>query len=514
MKIENLSRFLKKRYNLVILCALLLVGVFFAFHGYPLRYNLNDEQVREAVVGIEGARIHQAPLMGAFSSAGPFVWGPWFYYQMIIASLVIPLFYAPWIYLGLLYLGSIALLYKIGEYIQDKDLGLILATLGTFSPALIIGTTDLTFPNALTFFSLLSVLLFIKIVKGNVSYWWGFLFGLILGIGINIHFQTASLGVLPVLMLFYKKKKVIYFLSFCAGFAFTFIPLLLFDLTNHWFDTKNILYFYMFGKNAIYVPNRWLFYVRDFWPSYWADVIGVSKILGLIMMIASGFLVIYQLFKRKLPKPLLLVSIALLIEFIGLRYYWGERFYGYFVFLRPFVLIFTGYIFYFIYKQIKHGKYICLALMLVLIAIVLPMSFDRFKDDPFTVQINKQVKILENKYPNTKFSLYVCSDSYHGNDAKLPMSTVFLLERDGRFSDNGMRIGAEKFRCSGKGTPTKKLALNKLMYKKGHFEEVPETSFSNFSEATPGALKKAGWNPITFRTIYDSTTRWWFREQP
>src|SRR3989304_4138568 len=303
-------RLFKKNYHALFLIILLAIGCIFAFYKFPYRYNLDDEVIRDVVVGIYGAKELQFPMIGSFSSTGPYTFGPWYFYQLIAFSFITKSFYAPWIYLGVAYLASILALFKIGQLIENRDFGLILAALGTFSPALIIGSTHLTNPNLITVFALLSVLLFIKIIKKDVSYWWSFLFGLVLGIGVNVHYQTASLLILPILMLIYKRKKVIYFLSFLVGIFLTFIPTLLFELTNHWFNTKNILYFYLYGKDLIYVPNRWLFYVRDFWPSLWADVIGTPKYFGFIFMALVALTLLYQFYKKRLSAPLLLLAIA------------------------------------------------------------------------------------------------------------------------------------------------------------------------------------------------------------
>lgn len=510
----KLLKTFKRKPYLLILGILLVIGFFFAFYKFPYRYNLDDEIIRDVVVGIQGAREMQLPLIGAFSSTGPYTFGPWYFYQLILSNLVLHSFYSPWIYLGLAYVLSIAILFWIGKELKDNIYGLILAALGVFSPALIIGATHLTNPNLVTVFALLSVGLFIKVVKKNLSYWWTFVFGIVLGIAINIHYQSLSLLILPILMAINKKKKIFYSLSFLVGLIITFLPLLMFDLNNHWFNLRNFTYYVFYGKNAIYVPNRWLFYIRDFWPSYWGDVIGVSKNLAFAIMTFVGIIVGYKIIKKKISTPFLLIIIAFLVDFIAMRYYWGERFFGYFNFLRPFVFIFTGYILYFVYKNIKFGKAISFLLLTILVLLILPKSVSRFTLDPFTLDIYKQAKSLENKYPNQKFATYVCSKSYRGNDARLPMAALFVLQKDGKIDENGMRIGVERTRCRRKDQSTKSFAINKLMGTNNHFKEVPRTSFADFSEASPSALSNAGWNPMTFRTIFDSTTRWWFKEQP
>ena len=512
---KRISNEITKKPHLFILGILLITGFIFAFYNFENRYVLEDETVREAIIAIEGARQKQVPLVGAFSSAAPFTWGPWFYYQIIAFSLIFPSFYSPWIYLGLAYLGSILLLYKIGVYLENKDFGIILAALGTFSPALIIGATHLTFPNLITFFALLSVLLFIKIIKKDVSYWWAFLFGIILGIGINVHYQAASLLILPLIMPFYKRKKIFYFLSFLAGSFLTFIPLIIFDLTNHWFNTKNILYFYLYGKDLIYVPNRWLFYVRDFWPAYWGDVIGVSNVVAFTFMALTSFILLYQLYKKRLSIPLLLIAIAFFIDFVVMRYYWGERFFGYFNFLRPFIFIFSGYIFYFSYKEFKKLKVVWFFAFFALMLIIAPKSIDRLKGSAFNEDIYKRVSSLEKIHPDKKFTLYICEDLYKGNDQRIPKSILYILEKDGKTNDDAFKIGVEKEAC------VKKATKNKVITKEGqiianerNFPQIGNLDIYDFSKADEEFLKKAGWRKITFRTYYDETTRWWFNEQP
>jgi hypothetical protein len=252
---------LRKKIDIFLILLLLIVAVsiFFRFYNFPFRYGLGDETIREAVIGIEGARERQAPLAGGFSSAGPFVWGPWFYYQMILVSFVFPFHYSTWIYLGITSVFCVLLLYRIGLQLENKILGLILAFLGCLSPALIISSTHLTFPNLTNIFALLVFSLFIQLIKRNISYWWSFLFGIILGISINIHFQMAGLLIF-LLLLICLRKKILYFFYALCGVVFTFIPLLLFDLTNHWHNLRSIIFYYIHGHETIYVPNRWLFY--------------------------------------------------------------------------------------------------------------------------------------------------------------------------------------------------------------------------------------------------------------
>lgn len=487
-----------------ILYLILLIAVFFRFYNYPFRYGLGDETVRDAVIGIEGARQLQFPLTGAFSSAGAFTFGPWFYYQLIIFHLLVPSVYSSWIYLSIASLLCVLVLYKIGVFLEDRIFGLILAFLGALSPALIIGGKHLTTQNLTNIFALLATWVFLRLAFKNLSYWWGFLFGIILGIGINLHYQMVGLLILPLILLVYRFKRYIYFLTSIIGIAVTFLPLLFFDLNNHWFTLRNMLYYFQYGKNAIYVPNRWLFYLRDFWPSYWADVLGVSQGFALAIIASLLLVIAWSYKKKKLPTYMILLLIAFLFNFVLLRYYWGPRFFGYVNFLRPFVFIFTGHVLLFIYRQ-KYGNYLLGVIVIVLAAIILPKSIKLLQADVFSTEMYKRVSVLESKLPDKTFRLYTCSKSKIDNTPTL-YSLIFLLELKNKYDKKGTPIGLKSDECVLKQKKLSQKNSDKVI----HIDEKLSTLY--FSEEKEIAM--AGWHEVKFRTIYNTVARWWFREQP
>ena len=498
--------FFRNKWHLFLLFLLILVALFFRFYNFPLRYGLGGETVRDAVVGIEGARQLQLPLVGAFSSAGPFTFGPWYYYQLIIFSLIFTSPYASWIYLSLASVFCVVVLYKIGELVENRIFGLLLAFLGTISPVLIIAATHLTTQNLTNIYAMLAVWIFLKLSLQRLSNWWGFIFGIILGIGVNLHYQMAGLLVLPFILLAYKPKQFLYFINACIGIAVTFLPLLFFDLNNHWFTVRNFLYYLQYGKNAIYVPNRWLFYLRDFWPSYWADVIGVSAIFSSIIVVVFILIIIRRITKKKLPIYMLLVLIAFAFNFILLRYYWGPRFFGYLNFLRPFVFLFTGYVFFTIYKTINK-KYALLLIAAFLAIIILPKSIKHLDIDPFSTEMIKRVQAIEINYPDKKFKVYGCKGVFSGWHTATTKSLIFLLESKNKFSDSGIKLGVHDASC-------KYASLESLKINDKKYPLISNTGIIDFSRATDGWLKETGWIPISFRSISDEITRWWFKEQP
>lgn len=308
-----------------LLFLIILLGAILRFYNYPYRYSLGEETVRDAVIGIEGARQLQFPLTGSFSSLGPFTFGPWYAYQLIIFYLISPFVYSPWLYLSIISVAYIFIMYKIGKILGGDWLGVILAFLAAISPAQIISATHLTSHNNTNLFAGLAIWIFLILVYKQKSNWRSFIFGLIIGIGMNLHFQMGGLLILPVILLLYKRKYVNFVSSVCGVFV-SFIPMLIFEINNHWFTTRNIFYYLLYGKNAIYVPNRWLFYVRDFWPSFWSDALGVPVWFASFLIIAFLILLVRAYYKKKLSIGMILLIGVFLFNFILLRYYWGPDF--------------------------------------------------------------------------------------------------------------------------------------------------------------------------------------------
>lgn len=493
--------FKKQKMQFYIFLGILLLGTFLRFYNYPYRYSLGEETIRDAVIGIEGARELQFPLTGSFSSLGPFTFGPWYAYQLIIFYLVFPFVYSPWIYLSIISVVYIFIMYKIGKILGKNIFALVLAFLAAISPAQIISATHLTSHNNTNLFAVLSIWIFLILLAKNKSKWRSLLLGFIIGIGMNLHFQMSGLLILPLILLAYKRK----FLDFIysgIGVIISFIPMLIFEMNNHWFTTKNIFFYLTAGKNAIYVPNRWLFYVRDFWPAFWSDALGVPVWFGNLIIILSLIFVARLTYKRKISRSLILLISAFLLNFILLRYYWGPRFFGYLNFLRPFVFIFTTF-------AIINLKYKKVYIGLILLPLIMLFSYQRviseLEQDSYSETINNGVIALEQKYPNEKFTLYTCGKKYTESYNASTFSILFFLELKNKISNNGVKIAVEND-CE---FPKK----NELI-KKEAYPLLSNIGIRDFSSASNSAILEAGWKTLTFARMYDQYARWWFKLQP
>lgn len=506
-----MRRIFCKDRSFYLLLIILLAATFLRFYNFPYRYSLGEETVRDAVIGIEGARQLQFPLTGAFSSLGPFTFGPWYAYQLIIFTKIFPYLYSPWIYLSIISIIYIFVIYKIGELIKGKNFGLILALIAALSPAQIISATHLTSHNNTNLFAVLAVWVFLKIAMKNVSYWWGLFLGLIIGIGINLHFQMSGLLILPLILLIHKRKRFIYFINAAVGVFISFLPLLFFEVNNHWFTTKNLFFYMLYGKNAMYVPNRWLFYVRDFWPSFWADALGTPVWVAVVVIILFLASLACNIRKKSLNLPMVLVILGFLFNFVLLRYYWGPRFFGYLNFLRPFVFIFTAFAVLNLSKT-KLKYFGSLILLLLIFVTAFSRITSQLVQDPFTMRNYQAIEDVEKKYPNQKFTLYSCTKNYMSYYNATSFSTLFLLELKNKIGKSGTKIGIESDCKYPKLTGDNDDSVAKSLEET--YPLISKTAIVDLSKASVSDLKDKGWQPVTFSSIYDSYARWWFRLQP
>lgn len=505
--------FTQKNFSFYLLVLILLVAFFFRFYNTPLRYSFSEDSMRDAMIAIEGAKSLQFPLTGPFSSIGPFTFGPWYYYQLILFTFITHFNYAPWIYLGLISTAFVFLMYKIGELLYGKNFGLLVASIVALSPSQVANAAVLSNPNLIPFYAALSVLFFLKLIKENKPYYWSFFFGLFLGIGINHHYQMVGLMILPILLLFYKPRKYRYFLYCILGVFVSFIPLLTFDMNNHWFTFRNMFYYYTEGRKAIYVPNRWLFYIRDFWPQFWSYTLGVEKTVGVVTIIFSFVAIIFSMIKRKMKITMAFLLIAFSFNFILLRFYWGERGYSYLQFLSPFIFIIVAFALWNI-KKIKFGKYLFWISVLIFLFLMFTKSMQELGQGGFEKEMRREALLITNAYPNEKLVFYTCNESYLMRARALS----FLLRSRNVLDEKGKSIGYQEGRC--------KLPKNKLVAYENYNVATAEmflqklypfdksSSTLDFTLASEAAILKEGWIEITPKKAYSSTLRWWFDEKP
>ncbi len=466
------------------------------------------DSARDAFVALEGAKNLQFPLTGPFISIAPVTTGPWYWIQLILAKKIFLTPYAPWLLLCLYSTATVYIFYLIGIHLENPTFGLILATIACLSPSQITNATLLTNPSVIGFFSSLVVLTFIKLLKEKDNAKLGLIFGILLGLTINTHYQSFGLLSLPILLLVYKRKSFTDFLNIVSGLIATFVPLIFFELNNHWFNIKHLILYFLVDQYKIWVPNRWLTFIFEYWPKFIAFSLGGRKLFGAVIMILISAVFGYKILTKKLKSVYLLLIISFLLQVILVRYYRGEKFYGYLQFFLPYLFIFTGYV---IYQSFNTFLKSLLGITTILIycLFVLPTSIDQMKPAALTLETKKLVENMKTKFGQGPYKIYKCKEVTKQEINAL----VLLLEMNKLYQPSGKPLmyfwGCTYPRIKQDGSIISDDELKN-----------PDLLFPGFwnikdiSIASSSALINYGWVEASPKSMYQSAARWWFDEQP
>jgi 4-amino-4-deoxy-L-arabinose transferase-like glycosyltransferase len=483
---DKCIKFIKANKIVVLLIVIVLSGAILRFLGFPVRYGFDIDATRDAIL-TQYAAVHNLwPMIGPLSALGSFNFGPWYYYQLILFQHLAPFAYAPWVYITLTSLVVIVIMYGIGSELFNKELGLILALLTAVSPGQIIAGTGLSNPDLVSLFAALSLWLFIRLLKSKGSSGIALLLGLAIGIGINCHYQMVYFMLLPFLLFVFCKKnrfKILLFSLF--GIFLSFLPLIYFNLTHHFQTVSGLMDYYIYGKNRVYVPNRWLSYLFDFWPTFWGYVFGFPSFVGLFLTGASMLVSLVLIIKRKVSLAYMAIFLFFITCFVFLRFFSGERTNYYLLFLHPFLILFTGVLIWQALK-IRFGKIILGIFLIVILIAGLKIDLIHTHSIDSHVEFVNQERLLMKYYPNKNFSIFVCNGQYK-NQAQ---GIVFLMNNSGLLGKD-VKIGFKDIHCKYPGD----IVQNKKL------DTIGAVDMTSYSIAQ---LKSYGWTLISPEYLYAS----------
>lgn len=197
---------------------------------------------------------------------------------------------------------TIPVFYFIGkEFLNDK-IGIVMATIATFSPFLILYSQEARAYSTMLFFVSLSILYYLKATKTNNYKLW-IIFGLISAISLWVHFYSLIIiAPLLILSMFFNYKK-----SACGVIAFFILSLPLFIEGINLFVLKSSSQstFTLHGVNII---TGGIYQISGF---NWAAII-IFATLFIIGVSALGDI------DKKLP--IVLITISILITSFVLSY--------------------------------------------------------------------------------------------------------------------------------------------------------------------------------------------------
>jgi hypothetical protein len=443
----------KNRYCLAVIL-LLVFAACIRFYQFDTHISLGNDDGRDVAIAREALQRGELPLIGSFSSAGPFAFGPLFYWVIMGSYLLLPFtFYAPWIVTGIVSVMTVFVLLHTGRLIGGNKFALLVGLLAATSPQLVARSLSL---GQHSYVALASACLFLSFVllwqKQKIIF--AFLMGLSLGVGLSMHYQTINLLLFFPLLFFVPKstlhKKCFFFIAMLVGFLIPSLPILVWDMQQQFANTRNILDYLLIGQYRIYVANSWRLFLFQYFPQYWGFVIGHYQILGTVMMLISALVGVYLFVQRKLPQVLLPLGILFSILFLVNRYYRGERSEGYLLYLLPFILLFSSYAIYTLLSNSFSNRKVAAVLKgggMLLLTIVLIGNIHHiqkhFLFQNAIAHFMRGINVLESKYPGKKFSIY----DYKGQASHQSQAISLLLKQRNKTDKQGIPIGFLCYQC-------------------------------------------------------------------
>lgn len=446
---KYLSRYfhliVRNKYKIIVIFILLL-GFFLRFYNFENRWSLGNDDSRDISIAREALDRGEWPLIGSFSSAGPFVFGPFFYWTLMLGFILLPgNFYAPVIVTAISSGLVVAVLMYAGYLLGGRRLAIICGLLSATSPQLVSRALSVGQHSYIALFASLTILFFILFWQKRKMYF-PFLMGLSIGCALSFHYQAINILIFFPALLFVPKikfaEKIVVVFIALAGFIIPSLPLLIWDSRQGFANTNNILDYLLIAQYRIYVPNSWSLFIFKYLPDYWAMVTGKFYWIALAVMFFTFILLLFQFIKKKITGVFLVLMIIFSALLFLNRFYKGERSEGYLIYFAPFIIIFTSWL---IVSIVQFGlkknkrvfKYIGYFLFIIILSGNFYASKQYLSAENQMGELRKVVQVLVNKYPNSKFSIY----DYTGHSGYQSQSLSLMLKTMNKTDPNGIKIG-------------------------------------------------------------------------
>ncbi len=358
-------------------------------------------------------------LLGPTASVGGFFLGPIYYYFM---TPFLWLFnynpVGPAVMVALFGVATVWFVYKIASEFFNKKVGLISSFLYAISPVVIAYSRSSWNPNIVPFFSLLSLYTVYKGLK-NKSKKWLFISGILLGIGLQLHYIIVFLIAVVFIYVLISKlflkdtRKLLLiikdYIFIIAGLIIGWIPFLAFEVRHGFQNIQSILNFVLksgdTGGNSMFFTVAYDVFFRLYarlafsYPSqekiesYSSLIILSWQILIILIAVLSVFLLFYLLIKNfKNKEKFLQFNLLLVWLIVGVLLFgfYKKSIYDYylgFLFPLPFLLIGN-----FIYEFYKKSKSLIKLIPVILLLFIIYINISGV---PFKYQPNRQLNQMK-----------------------------------------------------------------------------------------------------------------------
>ncbi len=484
-----------------LIVSFFIIGIILRLVFFKSHVWLGSDITRDISISLEALERGEVPLTGSFSSAGPFVFGPTLYWLYMFTFLLFPFsLLTPWYTAFVVSILVIGCFYYLANKSESRILFGFTALITAISPQLVQIASSPTQHTYVLIFTLFSLILLYNFYSTRKLFW-AFLGGISIGLAINMHYQALNLLALPVIVLFFKaanfKKRIVSLLVVACGIAIAILPLSIWDFGQSFANFRNLLDYLLIGQGRVYVPNSWKLYLFEYLPNNWAYVTGLPSFFGLILLFGGSLVWFFDFIRtRKLSFIFLINTVFLFMLFLG-RYYRGERFPGYTMYMLPFMIIFSTWtiskILDFI-PDVTWGNNLKYSLIVILSLSIIFSSFTQLRgklqENPSYSEIKNATAKLIAEYPGEKFRVLNLAST--NPDASYAV-TVYLQHKRFYAFDNSLKVGF----CN--GCPE---SINKL-------GELFGTSYFKIDD---DKLNTA-WQGVSQREIYDSTIGWLSKHQ-
>ncbi len=479
---------MKKFSFYLVIFLIIFVAIVVRLRGFDNHFLLASDTGRDILVARAAVATGQIPWVGSFSSAGPFVFGPNWYWQLMIPAALMPnIFFAPWIMMFLISIVVVLLQYLIGNIVGGKKFALLLSLFAALSPIAISLSTYPTQHAMVEIFSTLALLGFVGFLKtGKLR----FLFIVSLGIGaaLSMHYQGLYLFVYyPVLAIFVLKYRTNIFKVISLsllGLLVSLWPLLYWDGGRNFKNLEQIIYYFKEGQYRVWVSNRWLLYLWNFLPSQIGKIFGGSVLTGRALELLVPIILLIQFLRHKIDKYIFFSASVLAVQLIGVRYQRGEKYDGYLIFLHPLILFVIGWSLWQLSK-ISKALFFAVSMVLVITSIIFIMPTLDWRND--SGKLFQATQTLKAKFPGEKFALLGNSPAI----SNCAYSLSYVLESQKIGSDNGRPIGICKDSCN--------------------LPKIITINYQNDSCVLVDleTTNKDDWQPFSLYKVYDDVQNWW-----
>lgn len=423
-----------------ILIVITFLGFILRFWRFPDRYGLAYDQAHDAIVARVALEKGKLPLLGPFSSAGPFQTSGTWYWLIMIGTAIAPNFLvSPWIFLTILY-GLLPFgMGLLGKRLGGPMLGFLSAILTAISTAQIAQSVSLTnqTPIALCSFMVLwSAVLYLQ-TKRPV---YGFLLAFGVALAISVHLQGAALGVVLLTVLVLAGRPTFRQLVSClAGLVLPSLPLFYYDSRHDFINISSMIKYYTKDQFAISLDvlgRRWLTYISQFWPREWAHIIGGEPIVSIVLGIFTLYFFFLLLVSGRLKKEWLAFFLSFFAMVVLVRYTRVPLFASFIVFFHPFILLISAWTLLQIFA--KHRMLGAAMLIIVVVATSIHSYREITRGSNDAAMYGRNVAIaLKKQFPGQSFAVY--DYSYRFVSSSFPL--ILHLYTDGMIDDGGHKIG-------------------------------------------------------------------------